>query len=220
MDKIYYTVYKVSNKINGKFYIGTHKTKKLDDGYMGSGKYLKAAQKRHGLENFEKEILFVFETPEEMFLKEAELVNEEFLETQNTYNLKVGGFGGFDLVNSLGLNLYSAHAERSRMNLSLANKRLNELMLTDPTFAARMQDIRNGARHAAKRSNPNGTFFKKKHSNETKAKIGELNSLHQRGSGNSQYGSFWITNGVLSSKCREESQIPPGWRRGRHINRE
>ena len=34
---MYYTIYKISNKINGKIYIGSHKTKNLDDGYQRVG---------------------------------------------------------------------------------------------------------------------------------------------------------------------------------------
>jgi len=97
---MFYTIYKITNQIDGKFYIGTHKTKNLNDTYMGSGKYLRYAQDKYGIDKFIKEILFVYNTPQEMYAKEAEIVNEEFLATANTYNLKVGGFGGWDYINN------------------------------------------------------------------------------------------------------------------------
>ncbi len=96
---MFYTIYKITNQLDGKIYIGSHKTRELDDDYMGSGKILMRAQKKHGIENFKKEILFVFDNPEEMYAKEATLVNEDFLMEENTYNLRIGGFGGWDYVN-------------------------------------------------------------------------------------------------------------------------
>jgi GIY-YIG catalytic domain len=96
---LYYTIYKVTNKVNGKHYIGKHQTKDLDDSYMGSGKYLKHAIKKHGLENFTKEILFMFDTEAEMNAKEKELV----IVSESTYNLCEGGKGGFGYINKNGL---------------------------------------------------------------------------------------------------------------------
>jgi hypothetical protein len=99
-EEMYYTIYKITNLINGKIYVGSHKTEDLDDNYMGSGKYLKHAQDKHGLKNFVKEVLHVFDNPEDMYAKEAEIVSEDFLAEENTYNLKKGGFGGWDHINS------------------------------------------------------------------------------------------------------------------------
>lgn len=50
-------VYKITNLINGKIYIGKHSTDNLDDNYMGSGKLLRLEYSACGRKNFEKTIL-------------------------------------------------------------------------------------------------------------------------------------------------------------------
>ena len=89
-----YTIYQIKNKINGKIYIGKHQTENLDDGYFGSGVALREAVKKYGKENFLKEILFVFDSEDEMNAKERELITEDFVKRKDTYNLGVGGEGG------------------------------------------------------------------------------------------------------------------------------
>lgn len=91
--KKYHVVYKTTNLINNKIYIGLHSTNKIDDNYLGSGWVLKSAIKKYGKENFIKEILFTFKTRKEARVKESELVNECFCKRPDTYNLTVGGMG-------------------------------------------------------------------------------------------------------------------------------
>ena len=88
---MYFTVYKITNTMNDMVYVGVHRTKNLDDGYMGSGQLLKRAQKKYGLSNFSKVLLAVYTNRDDMFDMESLLVNEQFVRSKNTYNIKLGG---------------------------------------------------------------------------------------------------------------------------------
>jgi hypothetical protein len=87
---MHYLIYKITNIINNKIYIGAHKTNNINDGYMGSGKAIIFAIKKHGIQNFIKGILFDFDSAKEMFDKEKELA----IVKKGRYNLKPGGSGG------------------------------------------------------------------------------------------------------------------------------
>lgn len=95
MTKQYHYFYKITNLINNHFYYGVHNTSNLNDGYMGSGTRLWNAYKKYGIDNFKKEILKYFNSAEDAFNYEAEIVNEVLLNDDNCYNLSIGGKGGF-----------------------------------------------------------------------------------------------------------------------------
>ncbi len=91
---MFYTVYKITNRVNQKTYIGMHKTSIINDDYMGSGELIKNAIKKYGIDNFIKDVLFIYDNKEDMKNKEIELVNDEYLNSGMTYNLCYGGHGG------------------------------------------------------------------------------------------------------------------------------
>ena len=214
-NKTYYTVYKVTNKVDGKIYIGCHKTKNLDDGYMGSGKYLKRAIEKHGIVNFTKEIMFIYDNPEDMFLKESELVNEDFLTDNNTYNLKLGGEGGFDFLNKDTYENFS-HSIPHMKKMEYVRK----TKYPNGTFHGRKhsQKTISKMKSSSKSTNKQG-FLGKSHTTETKQKISDITRFTSKGEKNSQYGTRWIHSLKLklSKKIDKNDPLPQGWFEGRKI---
>ena len=94
-----YTVYKITNTINQKYYIGVHKTNNLNDKYLRSGLAIKNAIKKYGHSNFKKEIIFTSESKSEAYALEKSLT--ENFNTSKSYNMKCGGVGGFTREQSL-----------------------------------------------------------------------------------------------------------------------
>ena len=99
-----YTVYKTLNKITEEYYIGVHKSNNPNDQYYGSGIRIKRSIKKYGKSNFVKEILHAFETEEEAYAKERDLISSH-LNNNLCLNLMEGGVGGFTHINK-NRNLY------------------------------------------------------------------------------------------------------------------
>jgi hypothetical protein len=94
----YFTVYKTTNLVNLRFYLGQHKTSVPNDKYLGSGTVLRLAVLKYGKSSFSKEVLFIFDTKEEADLKETELIAKE-KGNPLCYNLIPGGSVGWERVN-------------------------------------------------------------------------------------------------------------------------
>lgn len=98
---MYIFCYEITNKINGKIYVGVHKTKNIDDGYMGSGgAHYRNALKKYGVDNFDRKILKYFDDEKSAYEYEESVVNEEFVSREDTYNENIGGKGGWYHINS------------------------------------------------------------------------------------------------------------------------
>ena len=95
-ERLHHIVYKMVRRTNGRYYIGHHSTTDPFDEYTGSGVAINRAIAKLGIKEFYKEILFDFDTFEESYDKERELVTPELSSYSNMecYNLKPGGYGG------------------------------------------------------------------------------------------------------------------------------
>ena len=207
---MFYYLYEIKNLINDYIYVGVHKTKNMDDGYMGSGKIILRAIEKHGAENFSKTILETFETSDAMFAREKEVVTDEFLARPNTYNMRRGGFGGFDHINKLGFVRNSSHfsngnTESIRGGLTTRDKKL--AIFSDENLKK--------AKEVLRERYPHGTFYQKKHSEETLIRMRDSHIGLQTGNKNSQFGTMWITDGKKNKKCCSTDVIPAGWKKGR-----
>lgn len=96
-----YYIYKITNKINGKAYIGQHLIPEKGEQfrwYMGRGIAIQKALKKYGRQNFKKEILEYVKDDLETHLKvsDREIFWIKYYNTlyPNGYNLTPGGEGG------------------------------------------------------------------------------------------------------------------------------
>lgn len=203
-QKKYHYIYKTTNLKNDKFYVGMHSTNDLNDGYLGSGTRLRRSIRRNGKESFKIEYLEFFDNREDLINRERELVNEDLLKDPMCINLKPGGTGG--LVDEMhGINLKKGASKWSTAqwkNETYRNK-ITEVLRNNIIESHRLGKINYD------------TFTGKTHSEETKRKIGEVNSLKQKGESNSQFGTCWITNGTENKKIKKTDKLPKGWSLGR-----
>lgn len=101
-----YIVYLTTNIKNNKIYVGVHETEnpEIFDGYLGNAvnrnrpstiknpkEPFQYAVKKYGFDSFRRSIIKVFDTRQEALDLEAEIVNEDFIKREDTYNITLGG---------------------------------------------------------------------------------------------------------------------------------
>ena len=93
-----YIVYETKNNINGKIYVGVHRCNKerTSDDYIGSGIALKGAIQKYGRENFSRRNLSEWNDERSAYSEEERIVNKDFVDRGDTYNIGIGGKGGWE----------------------------------------------------------------------------------------------------------------------------
>ena len=184
-----------------------HSTSNLKDGYLGSGKRLRHAIRKYGVENFVLEIIEWCETRNILAKREQEIITESHITDEKCYNLKKGGLGG-------GKFYSKEHQYKCSQAAGIKHR---EMLKSDPNYRKKISLSRI---ESNKKNHKNGklksiqdvySWVGKKQNEETKKKIGEKNSINQKGEKNSQFGTKWITNGYENKKIKKTESPPLNW---------
>ncbi len=203
---MYYTIYKITNTINDKYYIGKHKTQDPYDDYLGSGKLIRAAINKYGRDKFTKTILEMCDSEEHMNEREREIVNLEQVNNPNCYNCRVGGEGGW----GHWLNSEEAHQSRLKGGRNSGVRKRN-LALTKEEYTMR---YKNGLQ---KWIEENGNPASKSWTSELK----ELQRNKVLGEGNPMHGKRWVCSPQGIAKIIDNTELAEykknGWVTGKKM---
>lgn len=84
-------IYKTTNLVTKKIYIGQDSKNRLN--YFGSGSYIKKSIKKHGIENFTKEVVAICDTKDKLDFLEKFYIKFYNSKVPSGYNLTDGGGG-------------------------------------------------------------------------------------------------------------------------------
>lgn len=206
--QVYYFLYKTTNKINGKYYIGAHTTSNLDDGYLGSGTLILRAISKYGKENFIREILQFFNSSEELYLAERQLVDEKFILDDNNYNVNIGGKGGFLPMAGEKNPFYGKkHSFETRQKMSEAAKHRK------PMSENHKQAI--GKAILGVKPYTNGKVNIKLHDNQPIPPGFYYGVTRHKKYNKSKNHINWYTNGIKNIILHDTEEVPQGFHLGR-----
>ena len=168
------------NLINGKSYVGQQSTN--DEMYLGSGKILKRAIVKYGIENFKKEIIEECSTREELNKREVYWIKK----LNPEYNLHEGGYGGY--------NKFAVGANKKKKG-----KTWEEIY--SPEGLETMRSI--------ERSGKNNSFYGKTHTEENKKLNAEQARKMHTGSKRSEASKLRSSIALKNSKKHKEAMNDP-----------
>jgi hypothetical protein len=160
-------LYRTTNLVNSKIYVGVHKLSNTSKSkcYIGSGDALQLAVKRYGRKNFVRITLAKFSCSDDAYFAEAEMVTEDFVKREDTYNISLGGRGGVNLTEEMKAKMRaSKKGQQTRLGKKHTEETKSKLRAAS-TGRIVSEETRWKISLAGKG---------RKHTNETKAKMSEI----------------------------------------------
>ena len=229
-----YYIYLIVNKVNGKTYVGQRKSSKLChlDSYMGSGKRLRLAKQKYGIENFEKFLIQYCYSKEETGKAEKFWIAEYRSRGKAEYNIADGGQGGGfkghyhseetrQKISNALKEAFKSEEVKQKLSKSRKGKRFSEEHKAAIGNALRGKSKSEEHRQHCKEAQQKyfetheGTFKGKHHSEESKEKnrLAHLGKPSwNKGLKLGSNGTHWYNNGEINVKAKE---CPEGFVKGR-----
>lgn len=127
-------LYKITYNVNGKQYIGVRKhINPLTDNYMGSGKMLQYAYEKYGIQNFTKQIIFTELNRQQAFEVESFIVDKNYVKRTDTYNITIGGRGGWHIPDRQATNKKISQALKGHINSEQARRKMSQAKKGKPS---------------------------------------------------------------------------------------
>ena len=197
-EKKFHYIYKVTHKESGKIYVGLHSTDDLNDRYFANGvyessennpndwikvnhghkktgTYISNALVKYGRDAFEREVIEYCSSRKKLIERESEIVTKEFIERNDTYNQRTGGYANIEFSEES-----KKLSENNPMHLKENREKLSESIKKSWTSQRKDELSKNNPMHnpevAKKLTGENSVWWGRKHSEESKKKISEKNT--------------------------------------------
>lgn len=163
---MYGYIYQTTNKINNKKYIGKHHCDHFDESYIGSGKILRLAIDKYGIENFDCEIIDKADSLDELNKKEIYWIKKLNAQQSNEfYNICKGG----EYVPGGPMFKGHKHSEETKKKMSEKRQGFNNGNYGNHWSQSKeLKEL-----HSNLSSGENNGMYGKHHSEETKKKTSE-----------------------------------------------
>lgn len=233
---MYGYIYKTVNMVNGKIYVGQHKSSRFNERYLGSGKLLWDSINKYGIDNFRVEVLEeVYGGKKNLDDRERYWINALNSNNKNIgYNIKLGGQGG-DITEYLNDKEYIDHCKKfsgvrngmyGKHHSEESKRRISEAVRgkNNPMYGISLSGNLNGmyGKHHSEetRNKIRDSKLGSKLSEETKQRMKESHDPNNKPP--SCNGKVFINNGIRSIVIDPndlDKYLSEGWKRGRKSNK-
>lgn len=211
-------IYKITNNINHKFYIGKREKSVFDENYWGSGKHIKNSILKYGINNFSREIVEWCKNREELNNREKYWI--EVLNSRDPnigYNIAAGG-DGVGIPHTEEWKIKHSGSGNGRFGKEVSQETRNKISKANKG-KKRTKEFKEKVSQSLKgKKKPEGFGQKisviQKNRKRTKKELENVKNGAKIGA-QKRIGKHIYNNGIIEKRFSDDEFIPDNFVRGR-----